>query len=138
MGNNIYVDTNIIIDICDNQRALHENGFEVITHYLENEYELFINSDTLANVFYILSKHSILTYDEVVEKMRFLNDIFTLVSIESEDVTMALDLCEDKNNKYEDYEDLMQYVCAKKVSADLIITNDKGFIALDIGLKGTK
>lgn len=138
MGNNIYVDTNIIIDICDSQRALHENGFELITHYLENEYELFINSDTLSNLFYILSNHSILTKDEVVEKMRFINDIFSLVSIESEDVTMALDLCEDKTNKYEDYEDLMQYVCAKKIGADLIVTNDKGFISLDIGLESTK
>lgn len=138
MGNNIYVDTNIIIDICDAQRALHEKSFEKITQYLEAESELFINSDTLANLFYILSNRSVLTKDEVVEKVTFINEIFTLVSIESQDVTMALDLCEDKTNKYDDYEDLMQYVCAKKVSADLIITNDKEFVSLDIVLESTK
>jgi predicted nucleic acid-binding protein len=51
---------------------------------------------------------------------------------------MALDLCKDESNKYKDYEDFMQYVCAKKVEADLIVTNDKGFVALDIELQNTR
>jgi len=37
-----------------------------------------------------------------------------------------------------DYEDFMQYVCAKKVQADLIVTNDKKFFSLDIELLSTK
>ena len=138
MQNNIYVDTNIVIDMCDNSRKFHENSFELITAYLQEEYELFINSDTLSNLFYILSNHSVLNKSEIVEKMRFINEIFTLVSIESDDVEMALDLCRDESNKYKDYEDFMQYVCAKKVEADLIVTNDKGFVALDIELQNTR
>ena len=137
MQNNIYVDTNIVIDMCDNSRKFHENSFELITAYLQEEYELFINSDTLSNLFYILSNHSVLNKSEIVEKMRFINEIFTLVSIESDDVEMALDLCKDES-KYKDYEDFMQYVCAKKVEADLIVTNDKGFVALDIELQNTR
>jgi len=135
--NNIYVDTNIVIDMCDNSRKFHKNSFELITAYLQEEYELFINSDTLSNLFYILSNHSVLNKSEIVEKMRFINEIFTLVSIESDDVEMALDLCKDES-KYKDYEDFMQYVCAKKVEADLIVTNDKGFVALDIELQNTR
>jgi predicted nucleic acid-binding protein len=135
--NNIYVDTNIVIDMCDNSRKFHENSFELITAYLQEEYELFINSDTLSNLFYILSNHSVLNKSEIVEKMRFINEIFTLVSIESDDIEMALDLCKDESNKYKDYEDFMQYVCAKKVGADLIVTNDKGFVALDIEIRGS-
>ena len=138
MQNNIYVDTNIVIDMCDNSRKFHKNSFELITAYLQEEYELFINSDTLSNLFYILSNYSVLNKGEIVEKMRFINKIFTLVSIESDDVEMALDLCRDESNKYKDYEDFMQYVCAKKVKADLIVTNDKGFVALDIEIRGTK
>ena len=138
MQNNIYVDTNIVIDMCDNSRKFHENSFELITAYLQEEYELFINSDTLSNLFYILSNHSVLNKSEIVEKMRFINEIFTLVSIESDDIEMALDLCKDESNKYKDYEDFMQYVCAKKVEADLIVTNDKGFVALDIELQNTR
>ena len=138
MQNNIYVDTNIVIDMCDKARKFHENSFELITAYLQEERELFINSDTFSNLFYILSSHSELSESEIVEKMRFINEIFSLVSIESQDVEMALDLCADESNKYKDYEDFMQYVCAKKIGADLIVTNDKGFVSLDIKLQNTK
>jgi predicted nucleic acid-binding protein len=31
-----------------------------------------------------------------------------------------------KDKKFKDFEDTMQYVLAKKVNADFIITNDKG------------
>jgi len=136
--NNIYVDTNIVIDMCDKARKFHENSFALIALYLQEECELFINSDTFSNLFYILSSHSELSEHEIVEKMRFINEIFSLVSIESSDVEMALDLCMDECNKYRDYEDFMQYVCAKKVGADLIVTNDKGFISLDIELRNTR
>ena len=133
MQNNIYVDTNIVVDMCDNKRALHENSFEMITNYLEQDNcELFINSDTLANLFYILSNRSTLNAEEVLEKMQFVNEIFTLVSIESKDVSMALGLCADTSSSHKDYEDAMQYVCALKVEADVIVTNDKGFVSLDI------
>ncbi len=138
MQNNIYVDTNIVIDMCDNERKFHENSFALISNYLEKECELFINSDTLANLFYVLSNRSQLNEHEVIEKMRFVNDIFTLVAIEANDVEMALNLCADDKNKYKDYEDFMQYVCAKKVQADLIVTNDKKFVSLDIELVSTK
>ena len=132
MHNTIYVDTNIVVDMCDNKRVLHENSFEIITNYFEQDNcELFINSDTLANLFYILSNRSTLDTEEVLEKMQFVNEIFTLVSIESEDVSMALGLCADTST-HKDYEDAMQYVCAKKVEANTIVTNDKGFVSLDI------
>jgi len=138
MHNNIYVDTNIVVDMCDNKRALHENSFEMITNYFEQDNcELFINSDTLANLFYILSNRSTLDTEDVLEKMQFVNEIFTLVSIESEDVSMALGLCADASSPHKDYEDAMQYVCALRVEADLIVTNDKGFVSLDIEVVGT-
>jgi len=136
MPNNIYVDTNIVIDMCDNKRALHEKSFSCIASYLEKENcEVFINSDTLANLFYVLSNRSTLNEAEVLDKMMFINDIFTLVPIGSEDVEMALALCADGSTPYKDYEDTMQYVCAKKIGADVIVTNDKGFVSLDIEIK---
>ena len=138
MHNNIYVDTNIVVDMCDNKRTLHENSFSLITQYFEkDDCELFINSDTLANLFYILSNRSTLSAEEVLEKMQFVNEIFTLVSIESEDVSMVLDLCADTATLHKDYEDAMQYVCAVKVEADFIMTNEKGFVSLDIECIGT-
>jgi len=45
---------------------------------------------------------------------------------------MALDLYADTSSSHKDYKDAMQYVCAKKVEANAIVTNDKGFVSLDI------
>ncbi len=139
MQNKIYVDTNIVIDLCDSARSLHEKSFTFITSLtLQKSTEIFLNSDTLATLFYILSNRSTLNTEEVLEKMQFVHEIFTLVPVESEDVETALNLCTDGSVSYRDYEDTMQYVCAKKVSADVIVTNDKGFVSLDIDLVGTK
>ncbi len=139
MQNKIYVDTNIVIDLCDSARTLHEKSFAFITNITQqNSTEIFLNSDTLATLFYILSKRSTLNREEVLEKMQFVHEIFTLIPIESNDVEMALDLCTDDSVPHGDYEDAMQYVCAKKVNADVIVTNDKGFVSLDIDLVGTK
>jgi len=138
MQSNIYVDTNIVIDICDSQRAMHAHSFKAITGYMEQDnYELFINSDTLTNLFYILANRSTLDTEEVLDKMRFINEIFTLVSIETKDVEMALALCGDSNSQHKDYEDTMQYVCAKKIESSLILTNDKKFVSADIELYAT-
>jgi predicted nucleic acid-binding protein len=117
---------------------MHTHSFEVITDYMEQDnYELFINSDTLANLFYVLSNRSTLNAEEVLDKMRFIHEIFTLVSIESKEIEMALALCADSNSKHKDYEDAMQYVCAKKINTSLILTNDKKFVSVDIGLCAT-
>lgn len=64
--------------------------------------------------------------------MRYVHDIFTLVPIQSDDVEMALNLCAAEDSPYEDYEDTMQYVCAKKVDADMIVTGDGKFVSEDI------
>ncbi|MEA1952972.1 MAG: PIN domain-containing protein [Campylobacterota bacterium] len=136
MPNNIYIDTNIIIDICDDKRPYHEASLKEIITLQKEMNELYINSDTYANLFYILRSRSKYTLDRVLSKMRLISSIFTLATIEHDDIENAIQLCEDKQTPCTDYEDTMQYVCAKKISADLIVTNDKGFIGLDIEVRG--
>lgn len=138
MQNNIYVDTNIIIDICDNTRAYHKESLEAIIAFGKDEKELYINSDTYSNLFYILDNRTTLPYQEVLAKMKLIATIFTLVETSQEEINTAIVLCEDDSQPFKDYEDTLQYVCAKKVEADLILTNDKGFIGLDIEVQGRK
>ena len=133
MHNRIFVDTNIVVDICDRSRARHERSIEFIRKCLKHDScELFINSDTLSNLFYILSNRSTLDKSEILDKMRYVHDIFTLVPIQSNDVETALNLCAAEDSPYEDYEDTMQYVCAKKVDAEMIVTGDGKFVSEDI------
>ena len=137
MPNNIYIDTNIIIDICDDKRPSHEASLTKIIALQKEMNELYINSDTYANLFYILRSRSKYKLDRVLSKMRLIASIFTLVAIEHDDIENSIQLCENKETPCNDYEDTMQYVCAKKVGAELIITNDKGFVGLDIEVRGT-
>jgi predicted nucleic acid-binding protein len=135
MQTKVYIDTNIVIDICDIKRPTHISSLKIVHAYAEKG-ELYINSDTLATVFYILHNQSKLSFDEALDKIYFIREIFTLVSIDDDVFFEALDLC--SNHECTDYEDAVQYVCAKKVGANLIVTNDKEFVALDIEIRGTK
>ena len=134
MPTKIYVDTNIVIDICDIKRPTHIASLTMIREYADRV-ELYINSDTLATLFYILRNRVKFSFEEALEKMYFVREIFTLVSIDDDIFFGALELC--SHNECTDYEDAVQYICAKKVGADLIVTNDKRFVSLDIELVGT-
>ena len=136
----MYVDTNIVIDICDGNREGYNASLKIITALLEDESveDIYINSDTLSNLFYILRSRSKIEQDIVLEKMRYITTIFTMINTEMEEVNNTLALCEDETQSFVDYEDTLQYVCAKKINADLILTNDKGFVSLDIEVSGTK
>ena len=136
--NSIYIDTNIVIDISDAARPLHKNSLLFVRSALEQNKQLYINSDSLSNLFYILSNRTQLDKSMVLEKMRYVMTIFTLVVIEMKDAADAVGLCEDPNAAHRDYEDALQYICAKKINAEMIVTNDKGFISPDIDLLTTQ
>jgi len=132
----VYIDTNIVVDICDENRPSFKDSMLAISRLIGDEdRELFINSDTLSNLFYILSNRTAYKAEEILKKFHNVLSIFTLVSIETKDVKNAIDLCQDSKTLFKDYEDAMQYICAKKVDVDLILTNDKGFISPDIEVK---
>ena len=136
MGSKIYIDTNIFIDLMDSTRPFYEGSFAFVKSSIAEGKTLYINSDTITTAFYILNRtHATVLLISLMQKMVAL---FVVVPIENEESMMALSLCEDEKCAFKDYEDALQYVCAKKVEADLIVTNDKGFVVLDVEVVGTK
>jgi predicted nucleic acid-binding protein len=135
MATNVLLDTNIVLDLFDKERLSHEKSLEAVKKFIMDNATLYVNSDTLTTAFYILRNRKKVSFKEALYAIREAINIFELISIELEDVEAALDLCE--NNKCDDYEDAMQYVCALKVEADLIVTNDNGFVSLGIECIGT-
>ena len=138
MATNVLLDTNIIMDIFDEDRVTHDSSLTVIRELLGNGATLYVNSDTLTTSFYLLRSLKKATLEESLYALRETTKICELIPIEIKEVDGALSLCEDVESPYKDYEDALQYVCAKKVGADLIVTNDKRFISLDIEVKSTK
>lgn len=132
MATNVLLDTNIIMDIFDADRVSHQSSLELVKTLLTDGATLYINSDTLTTAFYLLRNQKKATLQEALYAIRESTNICELIPIEMEDVADTLLLCEDENSVFKDYEDALQYVCAKKVRADLIVTNDNGFVSLDI------
>ena len=79
--------------------------------------------------------HAKLAFKEAIEKLYFVHSIFDVVAIDEQASLKALELC--TKNICTDYEDAMQYVCAKKIGAEAIVTNDKGFVSGDIDIVRT-
>ena len=135
MATNVLLDTNIVLDLFDKDRLSSEKSLVTVKKFIMNNATLYVNSDTLTTAFYILKNQKKISFKEALYAVRETVNICELISIELEDVKIALDLCE--NDKCTDYEDAVQYVCAKKIEADLIVTNDRKFVSLDIKLKST-
>ncbi len=137
MATNALLDTNIIMDMFDADRLSHQKSLDLIKNLLTNGATLYVNSDTLTTAFYLLKNQKKATLQEALCAIRECSNICELIPIEKEDVEDTLLLCEDEKSAFKEYEDTLQYVCAKKVKADLMVTNDKGFVSLDIEVMGT-
>jgi len=137
MESNIYFDTNIFIDLMDSTRPYALGSMALSRAYIAEGKIVHINSDTITNAFYVMSKKNAYAPKELLELFKKMVSLFEVVTIEEKEVMLALSLCEDDTTDFKDYEDALQYVCAKKVGADLIVTNDKGFVSVDIELQGT-
>ncbi len=124
MKNNIYIDANVILDLFDSNRKFHTHSKNLLEMIIKDEnIELFISSDMISNIFYILKNRFKLSLKKSIEIVEYLVKIFNIVTADSYDIVKAIDLC--KSGKFIDYEDALQYVCALKIEAKLLITNDK-------------
>ena len=123
MHKRVYFDTNVIVDLFDIARPFHEESLHVFKTIFENEeIDVFINTDTMTNLFYILRSHIKLSFDDAIEKLEFIKNSFHIVSTETIEIEQTINLC--KKNIFNDYEDGMQYICALKVECTLLITNN--------------
>lgn len=137
MVNNVLLDINIIMDIFDMDRVQHKNSLALVKKFLSDATVLYVNSDTITTSFYLLRSQKKATIKESLSAVREITNICELITVEIEDIENTLALCEDEKSAFKDYEDALQYVCAKKVGADLIVTNDKNFVSVDIEIQGT-
>ncbi|MEA1954539.1 MAG: PIN domain-containing protein [Campylobacterota bacterium] len=134
MYRNIFLDANILADIYDESRPYCKSSREAVSYLLSQEkIELFTSCDIITTIYYIYSKkdrHKAL--DQVIE----INEWCKVVEFGNSEVTKSCRLMK-QNKKFKDLEDTIQYVMAKKVGADLILSNDKGFVSDGIELTST-
>lgn len=117
----IFVDTNIFLDLILKRKNFHDALliFNAIEKKLFSGVVLDI---TILNIDYIAKKQ----VKNIKEFIRLINTNFSVVGISNEMISKALDI---ENN---DFEDILQYLSAKDLKSDCIITNDRSFYKVDI------
>ena len=112
----IFVDTNIFLDVLL-QREEANNSTIVLNAIKEGLYEGLVLDITLLNIDYIAKKQSA----NVKDFLRLINQYFGVMGANNTHIEEALNL------EHNDFEDAVQFVCAKHEKCSFIVTNDKDF-----------
>jgi len=120
----IFIDANILIDFIDPNRAKHNEAVEFFKSHLEDY--LYTSCDILTTIYYVTSK-----YQNSLTAIENILKLINVISFSNEEAKKAIEMMK-KDKKFKDFEDTLQYLLAKKIEADYIVTNDKGFYSPDI------
>ena len=123
MSIKVYIDTNVYLNSIENRDK--EISKKVLTFLEARDIKIFVNDLSVINIHYITRK----SIDRKLIKVE-LKKILSkhgLVPIDRFIIENSLD------SEFKDFEDGVQYFCAKRVEADLIITNNpKDFTTSEI------
>jgi predicted nucleic acid-binding protein len=114
---NVFVDTNIIIDLLAKREPFYKDAQGLFTLSDKKEIQLYISSLSFANTYYSIDKHH-----KDIDAKKYLAKFKVLVKIlPLEDKVIGLALASDFN----DFEDGLQYFIAMENESDVIITRNK-------------
>jgi len=129
MSLRIYIDTNIYLNsILNRDKEISKKVFSFLAGV---DVEVYLNDISIINIHYIIRKS--LEREKVIEELRTIQKENYLVSVDEQVIESSLD------SEFKDFEDAVQYFCAKKIDAELIITdNIKDFKLSDIRVISAK
>jgi len=123
---NVLIDTNVILDLLLRREPVYENAAR-INILSENGYiRSYISASAVTDIFYI-AKKELKDKHTVNELLKNLLKTTRIASVTESGVHEALDM------EWDDFEDAIQYVAGRNVSADRIITrNPDDFVNSEI------
>ena len=130
----VFLDANILIDIIsDKPRPSTEYSSKLYAYLVQNskEYELYTSCDLFTTVYYVLNR--VKDQTSVLKSLKIINSVMNVIEFGNKEIDEAIYLME-KNEKFSDLEDTIQFVMARKERCDYIITNDKGFYSHEVPL----
>ena len=111
----IFLDTNILIDYIDNWAGA-DDAEQIFACGFSGEALLFASSLTFANIAYIIKGR---TQDEKYDALKQMAEGVEILNLGKQEVMAAI------AQPVPDFEDMLQYQCAKAAGCDYIITNDR-------------
>jgi len=120
----IYLDTNVILDFIDINRAGNLLAKKLFDYLYSNDFEIFMSEDMVSTIYYISKDKKV-----VLDFFKLIIHEWHIVPFGKEVIEVALDIA--LHNAC-DLEDIMQCLCAKENGCDALITNDKDFYSCGI------
>lgn len=124
----VFLDANIILDMIDINRNRVTLTKKLISEFISSGYIIFTSCDIFTTVYYVASKK--IDSLSVVEELEKILEFIEVIPIDIDIINQAIMIT--KQSPKSDMEDVLQYVCAKTVRCDFIVTNDKQFYSSDI------
>ena len=115
MSLKVYIDTNVYLNSIENRDK--EVSRNVLAFLAQKDVQLYLNDLSVINIHYIAKKKR--TREEITQILKIILRKQEIVSIDKHIIENSLD------SKFKDFEDGVQYFCARRVDADLIITSNK-------------
>ncbi len=135
MYKKVFLDANVLIDTYDLNRPFSIYSKHTLMVLLQDEeVELYTSCDIITTIYYLRAKQD---REKALDDIMHINSFCKIIEFGNSEVTKSCRLMK-QNKKFTDLEDTIQYVMAKKVGADLILSNDKAFASDGIELMSTE
>ena len=118
----LLIDSNVVLDVLQNRHPNYETSYKVLVMCYDKKLLGYISTLTFANIVYIMRKE--LNSDKIVELLEYLKPIFDFVDFKKSDIEQAAKM------KWKDFEDAIQYLAAKQIKAQYIVTRNLKDFAL--------
>lgn len=123
-----FLDANIILDLIDIDRGNLDRTRGFVKEAILKNDELCTSCDIFTTVYYVASKK--LPSRSIIIELEKLLTFIDVIAIDIDTIKEAMNLMKDND----DFEDLLQYVCALRSHSGVIVTNDKNFYRGEIEL----
>ncbi len=118
--NAIFLDTNVIIDIISKREPYYNDSVAVFFTANRKNIKLYISPITYTTASYLMRKSG---RDKLIQLLKMLKSITHVTTTDEKIITNAI------FSEFTDFEDAVQYFCARRVKAEAIITrNTKDFL----------
>lgn len=116
MSMNVFVDTNVLIDVLAKREPFYADSARVWTLAERGQVNGSISVISFNNIYYVVRK--LRNRQAANRMMQLLRDTFTPVALDKQILDQAIDA------RFEDLEDAIQYFSAMRVRAECIISRD--------------
>ncbi|WCL50638.1 type II toxin-antitoxin system VapC family toxin [Leptospira sp. GIMC2001] len=117
MMKEVYLDSDVIIDFLYGREPFFIDSIEIISLIEEKKIKGYISSLIIWNLFYILSKQ--LNSKKARELIKDFKNLIHIISVDEKIIDFGL------NSTIKDFEDSIQYFCARTKDIEYFITRNK-------------